>query len=103
MGEYLDDTIADLIPVREHEAAALTEPFGLGFAGAYGYPGITYYEPDIGEARRAMRRVYTDYPSAKSRARAGRQRVLTDISWETAIGDIEQACESLMTVLSTTS
>ncbi len=96
MAEYLDDSVAELLPTRELPAAQASPPFGGTFARVYDHPGITYYEPDVAAARAAMRRVYEDHASARAKARAGRERILTRHSWENAARDVERACFSLL-------
>jgi glycosyltransferase involved in cell wall biosynthesis len=96
MAEYLDDSIAELVPTRELPAARATSPFAGTFATVYNHPGITYQEPDPADARAAMRRVYEDRRAAHEKARAGRQRILDTFSWEKAVRDVERACLSLL-------
>ena len=96
MAEYLDDSIAELVSTTELPAACASTPFAGTFAKVYDHPGITYYEPSIAETRSSMRRVYEDRPAAGAKARAGRQRILSDFSWERALDSLEQACLSLV-------
>jgi glycosyltransferase involved in cell wall biosynthesis len=96
MAEYLDDSVAELLPTRELPAAHARDPFAGTFATVYDHPGITYHEPDLAAARAAMRRVYEDRATARAKARAGRQRILTRFSWERAVRDVERACLSLL-------
>jgi glycosyltransferase involved in cell wall biosynthesis len=93
---YLDDSVAELLGTRELPASQATLPFGAGMAATYGSPGITYYEPDVSEARAAMRRVYEHHLSARAKARLGRARILERFSWEHAARDVERACRLLL-------
>jgi glycosyltransferase involved in cell wall biosynthesis len=96
MAEYLDDSIAELLPTRELPAEQARTAFAGTFGTVYGLPGITYHEPDVAAARRAMRRLYEQPAVARKQARAGRQRILTRFSWESAARAVEQACLSLL-------
>jgi glycosyltransferase involved in cell wall biosynthesis len=97
MAEYLDDSIAELLPTRELPAAqAKGNPFAGTFALVYDHAGITYQEPDLDAARAAMRRVYNDRRGAREKARAGRERILTRFSWEQGAREVERACLSLL-------
>jgi glycosyltransferase involved in cell wall biosynthesis len=96
MAEYLDDSVAEMVSTRELPAGQAPTPFGFNFATGYGFPGVTYYEPDVAEARAAMRRVYESYPAAREKARAGRRRILTRFSWAGAAREVERACYSLL-------
>lgn len=96
MAEYLDDSIAELVSASEIPAARAALPFATTFVSVYDHPGISYYEPSVSETRAAMRRVYEDHPAAREKARAGRRRILSDCSWERAVGDLERACLSLL-------
>jgi len=96
MAEYLDDSIAELLPTRELPAQEASGAFAGTFATVYGKPGITYHEPDVAAARAAMRRVYEQPDAAREKARAGRRRILTRFSWESAARGVEQACLSLL-------
>lgn len=96
MAEYLDDSVAELLSTHELPATGVHAPFSGTFAQVYGHPGVTYHEPDVAEARAAMRRVYEDHPAARAKARAGRRRILSTFSWEHAVGDVERACRSLL-------
>lgn len=100
MAEYLDDATAELVSTRELPADRAPAPFGYNFAMGYGYPGITYHEPDVSEARAAMRRVFDSYPAAQEKARAGRQRILSRFSWAEAARKVECACFSLLADMS---
>jgi hypothetical protein len=95
MAEYLDDTVADLVRVRELPASD-APAFGAGLASMYGFPGVMYYEPDIADARAAMRRVYSDHREALEKAHRGRERILTKYSWANAVRDVERACVSVL-------
>jgi glycosyltransferase involved in cell wall biosynthesis len=96
MAEYLDNSVAEMVSTHELPAEQAPVPFGFNFATGYGFPGVTYYEPDIAEARAAMRRVYESYPAAREKARAGRRRILTRFSWGDAAREVERACFSLL-------
>jgi glycosyltransferase involved in cell wall biosynthesis len=96
MAEYLDDSVAELVDTHELPATDAPLPFGGSFAKAYGFPGVTYYEPDVAKARQAMRRVYRDHPAALRKAQAGRSRVLSHYSWQHTARAVERACRSLM-------
>ena len=96
MAEYLDDSGGELVETRELPASEAPAPFGSGFAKVYGFPGVTYNEPDISRARVAMRRVYEDHPAALEKARAGRNQILTQYSWSNAARQVERACLSLL-------
>jgi glycosyltransferase involved in cell wall biosynthesis len=102
MAEYLDDAVADLLGTHELPASRAPLPFGGTFATVYDHPGITYHEPDVDEARAAMRRVYEERPAARERARRGRRRILETFSWEQAVSDLERACVALLTDMRTT-
>jgi glycosyltransferase involved in cell wall biosynthesis len=99
MGEYLDESVAELVGTHEIPAANAPLPFGAGVRSTYGFPGVTYYEPDLAQARAAMRRVYRDRPAALEKARAGRQRILTQYSWANAVRGVERACFSMLSEL----
>jgi glycosyltransferase involved in cell wall biosynthesis len=96
MAEYLDDSGAELVQTTELAASEAPAPFGSSFAKVYGFPGVTYYEPDILRARAAMRRVYEDHPAALKKARVGRERILTQYSWDDAARAVERACLALL-------
>lgn len=96
MAEYLTDAVAELVPTREIPAGDALATFGGGFRNTYGFPGVTYYEPEIIGARAAMRRVYEDHPTALAKARAGRDRILNHFSWADAARGVERACVSLL-------
>jgi glycosyltransferase involved in cell wall biosynthesis len=96
MAEYLDDTVAEILPTHERPATAAHSPFAGTFAKVYGHPGITYHEPDVGMARAALRRVYEHHEDARAKARAGRERMLDRCSWESAVDDLERACLALL-------
>jgi glycosyltransferase involved in cell wall biosynthesis len=103
MGEYLDASVADMVSTRELPASDAPTPFGTPFADVYGFPGVTYYEPDIDEARSAMRRVFQDHASAVKKARIGRQRVLSEYSWAHSARQVASACHALLEPRITTS
>jgi glycosyltransferase involved in cell wall biosynthesis len=92
MGEYLNDDIAYLVPVREREISKIEDPFGAGFVEVYGKPGNTCFDPDVAVAREQMRAVFEDYETAKSKAARGREVIERDVSWRNAVEDIERAC-----------
>jgi glycosyltransferase involved in cell wall biosynthesis len=92
MVEYLDDSIAELVPTSELPAEQAKSPFAGTFAKVYGFPGITYEEPDLAAARVAMRRTYEHHAAARAKARVGAQRILTRFSWENAVGEVSRAC-----------
>jgi glycosyltransferase involved in cell wall biosynthesis len=96
MAEYLDDSIAELLPTHELPAEHARTRFAGTFATVYGLPGITYHEPDLAAARAAMRRVYEQPAVAREKARAGRERILERFSWGHAARAVEQACLSLL-------
>jgi glycosyltransferase involved in cell wall biosynthesis len=96
MGEYLNDSIAELVDTTELPAADVASIWGASFAKMYGFPGVTYYEADIAQARRAMRRVYSDHPAALRKAQAGRQHILSHYTWEHTARAIERACLALL-------
>jgi glycosyltransferase involved in cell wall biosynthesis len=96
MAEYLDDSVAELLPVREIPATEAPGPFGSGMKAGYGFPGVTYYEPDGRAARKAMRLVYEEYPRALEKARAGRHRMLTTYTPGNTAQCIEAACTDLL-------
>jgi glycosyltransferase involved in cell wall biosynthesis len=94
--EYLDDSVAELLSTHELAASEARSPFAGTFSTVYDHPGITYYEPDLEHARTTMRRVYEDRVGARSKARAGRERILSRFSWEHAVRDVEHACFALL-------
>jgi glycosyltransferase involved in cell wall biosynthesis len=96
MGEYLDETVAEMVTTRELPADQAPGEFASGFVKQYGFPGVTYYEPYVAEARAAMRRVFTDHAGAVEKARQGRERVRTQYSWENAARQVEEACRELL-------
>jgi glycosyltransferase involved in cell wall biosynthesis len=91
MGEYLDGSVATMVPVRELPAADAPGLFADNLRTPYGFPGVTYYEPDVNAARAAMRSVYEAYPQALEKARAGRERMLTNYSRTDTAAAIETA------------
>jgi glycosyltransferase involved in cell wall biosynthesis len=97
MAEYLDDSIAELLPTRELPAEQAQSTFAGTFAKVYGRPGITYHEPDVSAARAVLRRVYEQPLAARAKARAGRERILTRFTWAHAASAVEQACRALLT------
>ncbi len=96
MADYLDDGVAELVAVRELPAQAASGAFAANFRAGYGTPGITYYEPDPGASRAALRRIYEHYPGARAKARAGRARILNERSWGRAVRELERACYALL-------
>jgi glycosyltransferase involved in cell wall biosynthesis len=96
MAEYLNESIAELLPTRELPAEAARGQFAGTFATVYGHPGITYEEPEVSAARAAMRRVYEHHPAAVAKARAGREHILSHHSWDDAVRGVERACRSLL-------
>lgn len=96
MAEYLEDSIAELVSTHELPASAARSPFAGTFTTVYDHPGITYHEPDMSEARAALRRAYEHHPAALAKARAGRERILGRFSWENAVRDVERACLMLL-------
>lgn len=93
--EYLDTSVARLVPTSPVEIATVADPFARSAIKAYGAEGISAHEVDVASARRAMRDVFRDSQRWRAAAQRGGERMRHELTWEAAAAKIERACQTL--------
>lgn len=89
--EYLDETVAEMVPVEAVEIRSVRDRFAKGFVATYGKEGLCCYQPDRRLAAGMMRRVYEDYAAACAKAIRGQARVRKELSWRQSASQIVAA------------
>ncbi len=95
MRDYLDDTVAALVPTRIITLSDITDPFAADFVKAHEGPGIALEEPDISAARKHMRTLMKDREIAAKLGRRARQRILTNFSDSRFVATVAAALSDL--------